>query len=442
MADEPVTPDSEPTDGDTPPRPHHRATVVGLVLLGLLLLVGVAGALAIRGVEPSAPDAFYTAPDPLPDVPPGSVLRLEEFTPSLVTARGWKVLYVSTDPQGQPLAVSGVVLAPRDPAPQGSRQVVAWAHGTSGVAERCAPSLLDDPLELMSGVDDLIANGWVVAATDYPGLGTQGPHPYLVGQSEARAVLDSVRAAAAIDGTEATSTFGLWGHSQGGHAAVWSAIIAADYAPELTLVGTAAAAPALLLGKLFEADEGTSVGNLLTSYALSSWSDYYPEADIDAITSAVARPSIDAIARGCIESKAQILALGLPVEALRATFLTADPVTTEPWSTYIEENTPTGPVSVPLLVTQGTADTVVRPFTNQEAMTQRCTEGEDVELRWYPGLDHLEVATQSAPDVAVWLRDRFAGEPASSNCDAVLNDPPPPGAEPPADDGIGTAEDA
>ena len=45
-------------------------------------------------------------------------------------------------------------------------------------------------------------NGYAIAATDYPGLGTPGPHPYLVGDSEARAVIDSVRAARSFPGLE------------------------------------------------------------------------------------------------------------------------------------------------------------------------------------------------------------------------------------------------
>ncbi len=77
-----------------------------------------------------------------------------------------------------------------------------------------------------------------------PGLGTAGPHPYLVGLSEARAVLDSVRAAREIAGAGASDRFAVWGHSQGGQAALFSGLIADTYAPELRLAGVAAAVPA------------------------------------------------------------------------------------------------------------------------------------------------------------------------------------------------------
>ena len=107
------------------------------------------------------------------------------------------------------------------------------------------------------GLPDMLAQGYVVVATDYPGLGTPGIHPYLIGISEARAVLDSVRAARALPNTGASNRFAVWGHSQGGHAALYTGELAASYAPELKLVGIAAAAPATYLVELFDADKRT-----------------------------------------------------------------------------------------------------------------------------------------------------------------------------------------
>src|SRR5271170_2262080 len=79
----------------------------------------------------------------------------------------------------------------------------------------------------------MLDRGYVVAATDYPGLGTPEVHPYLVGESEAHAVLDSVRAARAIPEAAAGARFAAWGHSQGGQAALFTGIEASRYAPEL-----------------------------------------------------------------------------------------------------------------------------------------------------------------------------------------------------------------
>src|SRR5262245_60705441 len=119
------------------------------------------------------------------DPPPGS--------------KAWRVLYVSTGIDEKPIVVSGIVVAPELPPPLAGRPVVAWAHPTTGVAENCAPSLRPEIFDSIPHLQALLALDYVVTATDYPGLGTRGPHPYLIGESEGRAVVDSVRAARGIE---------------------------------------------------------------------------------------------------------------------------------------------------------------------------------------------------------------------------------------------------
>ena len=117
----------------------------------------------------------------------------------------------------------------------------------------------------------MVERGYVVSATDYPGLGTPGPHPYLVGISEGRAVLDSVRAARELPGAGGGRRFAVWGHSQGGQASLYTGILAKTYAPELNLVGVAAAAPATELAKLMAEDLNTNGGRNLAAMTLWSW---------------------------------------------------------------------------------------------------------------------------------------------------------------------------
>src|SRR6201992_2697036 len=115
-------------------------------------------------------------------------------------AATYRVVYRSTGLDGRPIFVSGVVIVPQGAAPPGGRPIVAWAHPTSGIVPRCAPSLAIFLFEQIQGLRSFVRDGYVVAATDYPGLGTAGPHPYLVGISEGRAVLDSVRVARSMPG--------------------------------------------------------------------------------------------------------------------------------------------------------------------------------------------------------------------------------------------------
>jgi len=140
-------------------------------------------------------------------------------------ATTYRVLYRSTGLDNKPILVSGVVIVPPGDPPPGGRPIVAWAHPTSGAVPPCAPSLAIFLFEQIQGLRSFVRDGYVVAATDYPGLGTARPHPYLVGTSEARAVIDSVRVAAQLPGAGGGKKFVVWGHSQGGHAALFTGII-------------------------------------------------------------------------------------------------------------------------------------------------------------------------------------------------------------------------
>jgi hypothetical protein len=221
----------------------------------------------------------------------------------------FRILYRSTGLNGEPIAVSGAIFIPPGPAPALGRNVIAWAHPTSGVVEACAPSLMPDVSGMIWGLEDMLAQGYVVVATDYPGLGVPGQiHPYLIGVSEGRAVLDSVRAARALPHAGASNRFAVWGHSQGGHAALYTGELAASYAPELKLVGVAAAAPATYLAELFEADKSTSTGKELTAMTIYSWSKLYNK-PASSLVEPAATGAFQKMAHDCIESVAEFAAI-------------------------------------------------------------------------------------------------------------------------------------
>src|SRR5262245_64589025 len=144
------------------------------------------------------------------------------------SATAWKIFYVSTGIDGRSVEVSGVVVAPDTPNPLGGRPIVAWAHGTTGVADDCAPSNAENFFDRIPHLPTLIALDYVVVATDYEGLGTPGVHPYLVGLSAARSVLDSVRAAGNLKQAGAGRRFLVWADSEGGTAALLDGRRAAD----------------------------------------------------------------------------------------------------------------------------------------------------------------------------------------------------------------------
>jgi len=269
----------------------------------------------------------------------------------------------------------------------------------------------------MEGLALFVAAGYVIAASDYQGLGTAGPHPYLVGGSEGMNELDAVRAAHNLKEAHTGIDFAVWGHSQGGQASLFTGQLAARYAPQLHLVGVAAGAPAADLRDLFEVNIKTDVGRVLLAMALDSWSKVYPNAHLDQIVTPAAAAAVSRIAEICLYSAAQILSSVPSSKLLDLSFFSHTPWETEPWRTIVDENTP-GHVrsGVPILITQGGADPIVAPGVTEKFANGLCSSGETVAFRLYPGVGHLDGGVTAAPDVAAWIADRFAGKAAPSTC--------------------------
>jgi alpha-beta hydrolase superfamily lysophospholipase len=382
-------------------------------------------ALAVAAVLlPSAP-AQPGAGHPLGDVgsheiitaKPGTILRVwPQVGGSVDNAKAYRVLYRSTGLNGEPIAISGAILFPDEATPRVKRDVVAWAHPTTGVVEKCAPTLLPDLSGTIAGIEAMLERGYVIAATDYAGLGGEGMHPYLIGASEARAVLDSVRAARQLPDAAAGDRFAVWGHSQGGHAALFTGEEAASYAPELKLVGVAAAAPATYLGELFKADRGTVGGNSLTAMVLLSWSKIYDIPLGDVVASGATR-TFEAVARSCIERITELLRLQEIEAPLQRRFLKVDPTAIEPWRGIMQKNTPgQAPAGAPVLILQGTADDLVRPQVTRQFADHLCAQGTVVDLIWLEGASHAFAGYDGADTAVRWMADRFHGRPAPNGC--------------------------
>jgi alpha-beta hydrolase superfamily lysophospholipase len=383
------------------------------LVLGIVVIVVIALILFWRATIAPTPTAFYTPPDPLPAGDPGTIIRSEPITSSLPEgAVAWRVLYLSTGVNGEPVAVSGVVVAPEGESAS-PRPVVAFAQGTVGVVPECGTSHTRDPFQQIPEVELLVREGFVVAATDYPGRGTPGIHPYLIGPVEASSVLDSVRAARQLD-VNAGDQFVVWGRSQGGHASLWTAQLAGEYAPELTLIGAVASAPAIDLAGIFESGLEKRVGAIVISQALYAWGHLYPDVNLDDLIKPELRTQFENIATTCLTTPAAFLLVGaIPTPS---EFLMVDPLTAEPYSTLIADNTPRGPINVPLLISHGIPDSLIPIEGSVADAARRCAEGENVQLVRYPGVEH-DAAAQSALMTLGWIEDRFAGRPTGSNCD-------------------------
>ncbi len=367
------------------------------------------------GVEGPAGDAFWVPPDPLPAGQPGDVIWTRHLPAPVAGSEAWLVLYRSTTAQGDPVAVSGVVLVPPgEPAP-GGRPVVTLAHGTTGMADQCAPSrriAAGGSTELSLVGPAAAAQGWLVVATDYQGLGTPGVHPYLVGHSEARNVLDLVRAAERMPATGATTTSPVVviGHSQGGGASAFAAELAPTYAPDLDVRAAVAGAPATELDAV---DDASIAGGPTFGFVMMIVAGFeagYPRLPIDAVLMPAGQELLPRVEQGCVSDVLRDFADDDPAALL------VDGANPE-WAAALEENTAGRQgTPVPVYVFHGDADMIVPPAWSADYQARACAAGTNVTRTVYPGLDHVTVLLSALPAAFDWLSARVAGVPAPPGC--------------------------
>jgi uncharacterized membrane protein HdeD (DUF308 family) len=404
-------------------RPKGRlrrwSRVAGSALALVVALILLAVSVAIHKSTPS-PDAFYTPPGTVAGQP-GVLLRSAPFTRDVPPgARAWRILYTTTRHAGVPAVASAIVVAPGHPH-AGPRPVIAWAHGTTGVAEGCAPSLLAHPFAAgaLLVLPRILAQGWVLVATDYTGLGTKGPTPFLIGQGEGRSVLDAVRAAHRLRQLDLADKTIVWGHSQGGHAALWAGMLAPTYAPADHVIGVAALAPASNLTGLVENLAHVPGGSIFAAYVITAYSQTYENVSFGHYVRPAARVISRHAASRCLSGPQALVSVATSL-ALDKPIYTGDPATGA-LGQRLAQNTPTGPIAAPLLMAQGLADPLVLPSVQAQYVKQRCAAGQKLDYLTYPGRDHVGLVAADSPLIPAlisWTKARLAGKPAPDNCSA------------------------
>ena len=413
------------------------------VALALLLLSGVvldgpadAAGKSLRKVPKGR--SFYDAPDPLPAGKHGDVIWAQEITTSVPGARAWKVLYRSTDIHNTAVPVSGMVIAPRGKAPAGGRPIVSYAHGTAGIAPRCAITQVDnpakdatfysfadspDPIDAgVPGLTRMIAMGYVVVATDYQGLGTRGFHQYLVGPTAARNVLDAIIAARQIPQTGAGKQAVIFGWSQGGQAAIWAGQIADYIEPSTRVLGTAALAPVNALEQsaieariLASGKKLTTMMGAETTMAQYAMTMTFPELKLSDVMTPLGLDYVrEAAKHQCNKQMGQSLDY---IQAWKGSTTRPDPQNQDAWLKRTEQ-VALGmvPVLVPVAVYQGDDDPIIFPEATDAYVKKACAKGATVSYTRYGGTDHLRVPGRAQDDLLEWIADRFAGKSAPSSC--------------------------
>ncbi len=387
------------------------------MLAARLLAIAAGAALMVAVTEASSQTHFYTVDQAvITDGAPGSLIHNEKIDVSPYGGSKYRILYRSVGLEGEPIAVSGMVFVPGGDEPAGGWPIVAWGHPTSGLVPKCAPSVAGFGTDQVQGLEHLMQQGYVVTATDYPGLGVPGPHPYLIGESEGRAVLDSIRAARELMGGQSPYA-ALWGHSQGGQAVLFAGRLAPAYAPDLRLLGVGAAAPATYLAQLLRDDIDTYGGKNLLAMTLYSWNEVF-DAPMAQVVEPQAIPVVNALAQVCLETIEDLPARYIDGQDLMKGFLSVDNITSlEPWKKLMAENT-IGPLQkgMPVLLLQGDADQTVPEPVTTSYFHASCKAGTDIAMEVLPGVSHMTAARAGAPHFIKWLDALASGRTVASNC--------------------------
>ena len=356
-----------------------------------------------------APGALEV-PQPLHPGEPGEIIDVEELDVGDDFV-AYRILHHSRSLRGDDIAVSGFVMTPAGDPPPGGWPLVAFAHGTTGTADTCAPS---HEAEQIVPADGAYLPGYAVVATDYEGLGTPGLHPYIVGRSEARSVLDSVRALQHLGGISVTDEFVVWGHSQGGHAAIHTGQHWQEYAPELQLLGVASGAPPSQFALLYDVLLGGPFQGYL-AMASAGFAAAYDEIELDQVYTDEAIALMDVLETGCTQAVFEVFNSLSAEEMLKV----ASPLGVSPWDRVIIENdTNQAPVPVPLLILHGSDDEQIPALSSQILLGQLCLlDGQGPTARiLYEGDNHASVIGAQRDDLLDWIAGRFAGEAAPNTC--------------------------
>jgi pimeloyl-ACP methyl ester carboxylesterase len=347
----------------------------------------------------------------------GELISADPVVDTPAGMQGWRISYWTTTAQSAPIRATGMVVAPREAIPARPRPVLAWTHGAWGVAQKCAPSLSLNFWRFTAGLD-AVSRGYTVVAPDYPGLGIAGVHGFLVGRDTARSVLDAVRAAGQIPGAAAGKRFAVWGESQGGHAALWTGQRARHYAPDLDLVGVAAAAPPTYLIDNMRQGSDPSARTFLTAYTMYSWSNFYGT-PLSTITGPQSQGIIKRMSENnCVNFEAKPkLGTILGILTLRRNLRNVDLGRVEPWASYARNNSvKPAQIDVPLLVAQNPKDTIVAPAVTRHFARDACAAKKQVRWIDISGEGHGTSAKDTAAVTLDWIGDRFAGRPVPNNC--------------------------
>ena len=379
----------------------------GMLALGLVC----AAASAVTAAAPAGADPAAGAP--------GSVVAAEPLPqnlwyPGAVDAQ--RLTYRTTGANGNPALSTGTVFVPAGPTPEGGWPVISWAHGTVGLGDECAPSVVGPGARDrdFAYLGTWLAQGYAIVASDYAGLGTPGTMPYLDGKAEAHNVVDMVKAGRIAE----PSLSNRWvtiGQSQGGGAAITTARHATEFGgPELDYRGAVGTGVPAYIEKVVAPvgpgappvalPRGLTVYSL---YILAGLNAAHPELDVPGLLTDEGRAWLAKAETQCYGELKDAVG-GLVLGSLFARPLGTIPNLHAVLTDYM--GIPETGYDKPFFIGQGLQDTdIVMPSTLLLAATLH-RNAQPMTFRTYP-TDHSDTMAASLPDTVPFVRALFDGRP-------------------------------
>ncbi|PHH69204.1 hypothetical protein CDD82_7920 [Ophiocordyceps australis] len=412
------------------------ASLAALVSLLLVPLVSTAPASPAAfdqiaaGVPPSQ-DPFYSVPDGLDKLPPGTILKhrppprpIAAFGLAPVNVEGQhQILYRTSDNFGAATATVLTVLVPHN---ADLTKLVSYQVAEDAALVDCAPSyafqfdhargpgqgtiITEAELLLIEGA---LERGWVVIIPDF--LGPRAA--FLANQQAGHATLDGIRAAIAsgsLTGIKPRPTISMWGYSGGSLATLWAAELQPRYAPELQIAGAAAGGIVPnITTVIHQANKSKDAG--LIPAGILGLGNAYP--DLNQYIDQHLRPEFR---QDFLKARQQCLGGNIIQFAGRdIVAMFDDPnILWGPVSVNVSSQNDPGRASprIPLFIYKSVKDEISPIAETDQLVQDYCASGSSIEYLRDTASSHTSLPILSAAKVLSWLIDTMDGANRNRGC--------------------------